>query len=124
MSSGNPPSLPKNAGQRKKLFPHLHPPALLLYGDNLVVLVVALCAFRAHRCVILLAEHRQGLVVLSAQVAGIEDCWICEAVSLQRWISLVRHEVNLTVRRLTHQTRLNRRRLVPVADVTGHVFTV
>lgn len=82
--------------------------------------MATLCAFGTHRYVIVFAEHRQRLVVLSAQVAAGEGGRVRQPVFVQRWIPLVRREVDITVRRLAHQARLHRRRLVSMADITGN----
>lgn len=105
-------------------FPHLDPLALLHHGGGLMVFMVPLCAFLAHRHLVSLAEHRQRLVVVSAEVAGGEGGRIGQPVSLQGWIPQVCCEVKLTVRRLANQARLDRRRLVPVADVTGNIISL
>lgn len=108
--------------ERSSLTPHLDLPALLLHKDHLVVFVVPLCALRTHRCMVLLTEHRQWLVVVPAQVTGWEGGWICEPVSLKHRIPQVGREVNFTVGHLADKARLHRRQFGPVADITGNDF--
>lgn len=82
--------------------------------------MVPLFAFRTHRHIVFLAEHRQWLVVASAEVTAGEGGRIRQPVALQGWIPQVRCEVNVTVRHLADEARLDRCRLVSLADVAGN----
>ncbi len=107
----------------KQSCPHLNLLAFL-HGNVLVVFVIPLDTFCTHRHLVSLAEHRQRLVVLPAEVTAGKGGRICQSVSLQRRIPLVRCEVKLTVRRLAHEARLNGRQPVSVADITGNLLSL
>lgn len=68
------------------------------------------------------AEHLQGHVVIPAQVTVGEGGRIRQPVSLQARTPQVRREVSFTIRRLTHEARPDRRRLVSGTDVTANLF--
>lgn len=104
--------------------PHLDPLALLLRADGLVVFVIPLRASHANRHLVFLAEHRQRLVVVSAEVAIGEGGRIRQPVPLQSGIPHVWRQVKFTVGRLAHEAGLDRCGLVSVADVTENFFSL
>lgn len=93
---------------KKQAVPHLDLLALL-QGDDLLVPVTILGAFRAHGHLLSGAEHGQGSLVLSAEVTVGVGGRLRQPVPLQSCIPRVRLEVELAVRGLAHQARLDRR---------------
>lgn len=89
-----------------------------------MALMIPLCTLHTHGHLVFLAEHRQRLVVLPAQVVAGKRGRLRQPVSLQRWIPPVCREVELTVGRLAHEARLDGCRLVSLADIAGDLFAL
>lgn len=89
-----------------------------------MVFVIPLCASNANRHLVFLAEHRQRLVVVSAEVAAGEGGRIRQPVPLQSWIPQVWCQVKFAVRRLAHEAGFDRCGLVSVADITENLLSL
>lgn len=87
-----------------------------------MVFVVPLCAFCTNGCLVSLAEHLQGLVVVSAEVTSGKGGRTRQPVLRHHRIPEVRRQVRFTIRRLTDEARVDRWQFVFPADVTEHVI--